>query len=36
MEKDGELVCLIKPQFEAGRERLEKKALSETRRFMKR
>ena len=27
MEKDGELVCLIKPQFEAGREKVGKKGV---------
>lgn len=31
---DGEIVCLIKPQFEAGREKVGKKALSEIRRCM--
>ena len=27
MEKDGELLCLIKPQFEAGREKVGKKGV---------
>lgn len=27
MEKDGEIVCLIKPQFEAGREKVGKKGV---------
>ena len=30
----GEIVCLIKPQFEAGREKVGKKAWSETLRFI--
>ena len=35
LTEDGEVVCLIKPQFEAGREKLEKKVLSVIRRSMK-
>ena len=35
LTEDGEIVCLIKPQFEAGREKSEKKALSVIRRSMK-
>lgn len=27
MEPDGEVVCLIKPQFEAGREKVGKKGV---------
>ncbi|QOV20049.1 TlyA family RNA methyltransferase [Blautia liquoris] len=27
MEKEGEVVCLIKPQFEAGREKVQKKGV---------
>ena len=32
MKPEGELVCLVKPQFEAGREKWEKRALYETQR----
>lgn len=35
MQKDGEIVCLIKPQFEAGREKVGKKGLCVTRRYMR-
>ena len=35
LTEDGEIVCLIKPQFEAGREKVGKKALSVIRRSMK-
>ena len=33
LSENGHIVCLIKPQFEAGRERLEKRVLFETKRF---
>ena len=36
LTEDGEIVCLIKPQFEAGREKVGKKVLSAILRFMKR
>ena len=32
LSKDGQVVCLVKPQFEAGRERLGKRASCGTRR----
>ena len=35
LTEDGEVVCLIKPQFEAGREKVGKKVLSVIRRSMK-
>lgn len=35
LKTDGEAVCLIKPQFEAGKENVGKKALFATRRYMK-
>ena len=35
LNDNGEMVCLIKPQFEAGRERWEKKELSAIKRFMR-
>ena len=35
LKPQAQMVCLIKPQFEAGREKVGKKALSESRRFIK-
>ena len=34
MTEEGEVVCLIKPQFEAGRENVGKKVLSGIKGFM--
>ncbi len=36
MAGTGDIVCLIKPQFEAGREKVGKKVSSATRRYMRR
>ena len=36
LKDDAEVVCLIKPQFEAGREEVGKRALSATRRYISR
>lgn len=35
LNDNGEMVCLIKPQFEAGREKVGKKELSVIKRFMR-
>jgi len=35
LKDDGELLCLIKPQFEAGREKVGKHGLSGTKRSMR-
>ena len=35
LTEDGEIVCLIKPQFEAGREKVGKKGVAAIRRYTK-